>query len=185
MTLALVHLRSSLVPAAQEHLTDESEVKFRDAFGRELPCSEPVAKLLYAELGAALPAALPYPQLRERIEARQGFDGPLDALTEGKLVSLLLQSDDTGALEMDAQPLASAVARLQAERGEVLTVRGASGLLAADATLRTLVGLLDGSREAPRLLRDWQRALGVNAAPHPDTLERALRLLAGQGLLAD
>lgn len=81
--------------------------------------------------------------------------------------------------------LASAVARLQAERGEVLTVRGASGLLAADATLRTLVGLLDGSRDAPRLLRDWQRALGVNAAPHPDALERALRLLAGQGLLAD
>ena len=53
------------------------------------------------------------------------------------------------------------------------------------ATLRTLVGLLDGSRDAPRLLRDWQRALGVNAAPHPDALERALRLLAGQGLLAD
>ncbi len=195
-TLAQVYLRSSLVPAAQDHLTDESEVKFRDAFGRELTCSEPVPKLLYAQLGAAFPAALPYRQVRERIEARQGFDGPLDALTEGKLVSLLLQSEDSGALEMyaqppsfpleiAAQPRVNAVARLQAERGEALTVRGASGLLAADSTLRTLMGLLDGSRDSVRLLRDWQRALGVSAAPHPDALERALRLLAGQGLLAD
>ena len=193
-TLAQVYLRSSLVPAAQDHLTDESEVTFRDAFGRELTCSEPVPKLLYAELGAAFPAALPYPQLRERIEARLGPGASLDALTEDKLVGLLLQSDDTGALEMyaqppdfpleiGAQPRASAVARLQAERGEALTVRGASGLLAADATLRTLVGLLDGSRDAPRLLRDWQRALGVSEAPRADALERALRLLGEQGLL--
>ena len=195
-TLAQVYLRSSLVPAAQDHLTDESAVKFRDAFGRELTCSEPVPKLLYSELGAAFPAALSYRQVRERIEARRGSDGPLDALTEGKLVSLLLQSEDSGALEMYAQPLsfplevaaqprANAVARLQAERGEALTVRGASGLLAADATLRALIGLLDGSRDSVRLLRDWQRALGVSAAPHPDALERALRLLAAQGLLAD
>lgn len=193
-TLAQVYLRSSLLPAEEDHLTDDRAVKFRDAFGRELTCSEPVPKLLYAELGAAFPAALPYPQLRAQIEARLGSGAPIDTLTEGKLVSLLLQSDDTGALELYAeppsfplevgtQPQASAVARLQAELGEALTVRGASGLLAADATLRTLVGLLDGSRDSVRLLREWQRALGVSAAPHPDALERALRLLAGQGLL--
>ena len=193
-TLAQVHLRSSLGAVPEAVLTDESAVTFRDVFGRELTCSEPVPKVLYAELGAVFPEALAYPQLRARIEARLAAAAPIDALTEGKLVSLLLQSEDTGALEMyaeppsfvlaaGAQPQASAVARLQAERGEALTVRGASGLLAADATLRALVGLLDGDRDAARLERDWLRAIGVSEAPHPGALERALRLLAGQGLL--
>ncbi len=194
-TLRNIHLRSSLSAPTEAVLEEEGAVTFRDVFGRELSCAETVPKVLYAELGAAFPATVPYPALRSRLERRLGLGQPLDAQTERKVLQLLLQSEDTGAVECYAEPqqfsrsvgirpCATALARVQAERGEPITVRGASGQITADPALRALLGLLDGHRDRAELAREWSRSISAARSPHPDRFERTLRLLASQGVLS-
>lgn len=196
-TLASLYLRSSLEPLAPlGRLEDGTAVKFINATGVELSCTEAIPKAAYAELGEAFPRALRYDALRKRICARIGGEAGLDPESESKLVRTLLLSDANGVVELHTdppqfateiapKPKASPVARLQAEEQAPISVLGASALISADGSVRALLSLLDGSRDHAQLLAEWQRQLGAEHSVQAGGLERTLRLFADNGLLVN
>lgn len=194
-TLAKLFLRSSLAPLQPlVTLDDTTEVKFRNAVGRELSCTDAVPKAAYAELGRAFPQALAYGELRSRINRRLGARKALDAALESKLMHTLFASQANGVVELylepprfpaaaGAKPRASAVARAQAEQGMPVAVLAASAVMAIDRPVRVLLALLDGTRNRTQLLTEWRSLLGPEPPVDAAALERALRVLAAQGLL--
>jgi SAM-dependent methyltransferase len=73
------------------------------------------------------------------------------------------------------RPVASALARLQAAEGTRVTTLRHTSVEVPDELGRRLIGLLDGTRDRPALLRELARPA--------DELERSLEGLAGIGLL--
>lgn len=195
VTLAGLYVRCALQPLdTTEPLDVSTSVKFRNPLGAELSCSEALPKACYLELGEAYPRALAYEELRQRVGRRLGAEGRLDPPQEAQLTGILLRSDARGVVELYAEPPTFAteprpkpqvrlLARLQAEQGLPIAVRGASGVMRVEPPVRALLSLLDGSRNRQQLLAGWAQAAGDQFPVHPAALERTLRLFANEGLL--
>ncbi len=144
--------RSSATDGA---LDDASEVAFeRD--GGELASTSPLLKRALHGLGAAWPASVPFVELVEQALAAVGATISMEQAqrilgrdllnaTASGFVDLSLGPN--GAGKAGEFPRTSPLVRLQAERGWSLLTTGHHRPLAADATMRTLVRLCDGSRD--------------------------------------
>jgi SAM-dependent methyltransferase len=172
------------------------EIEFRTAHGQAISCKEALPKAVYFELGAAFPKTLPYRELRMRACSRLGHDESLDAATEAKLIRMLVSSLANGVAEFHVyqpafrsevgeRPLASAMARIQAEGDGPVTSMYLASFILDDPVMRGLLLLLDGSRDRRQLQSELRMRLGGDGAHAitAEAIERALRTLADYGML--
>jgi methyltransferase-like protein/ubiquinone/menaquinone biosynthesis C-methylase UbiE len=190
-------LASSLQPQKLvENLHSGEAVEFRDSQGSTVSTSEPLPKAIYAELGAAYPHALRYPDLRARACQRAGIALPLDAATEAKLIRTLVSSFANGVVEFHIyeapfqsavtdRPVASLVARYQATTDLPVTSMRLTSFAMSDPVLRQLLPLLDGSRDHEQLLGELGTRLPAEALAGfgAEQLKEALGTLAEYGML--
>ncbi len=165
-------------------------VEFKTAYGQTVSTNEAMPKAVYLELGEALPRAVPYRELRERVCRRVGIEGPLDPGTEAKLIRMLVSSLANAVAEFHVyqppicteagdRPVASVVARWQAEAGVPVTSMLLSSAAMKEPELRKLLPLLDGSRDRGQL----SKALSEQPETANGACEKALKTLAGYGML--
>ena len=160
---------------------DSGRVTFVGAGGAHLTTVHPLVIGALQEVGDAWPAAAWIAQL-----APDGKLGTIcDALLRcyaANLVRLHVHPPAVSTVA-PARPQVSALARLEAAQGELLTTVRHTGIRFDDDLARRLVVLLDGSRDRAALLKD----LAPNAAMGPDELaaelEHSLERLARAGLL--
>jgi SAM-dependent methyltransferase len=144
-------------------------VEFRGPHGASLTTDHEAVKRALVRLGAAWPAAIPVAEL--------GDGAVLEMLRRAYAANLVhLHSwQPELATEPSERPVASAVARLQAERGTRVTTLRHTSVEVADELGRRLIGLLDGTRDRAALAAALGRPAGE--------LERSLEGLARLGLL--
>jgi len=172
------------------------EIEFRTVHGQVISCKEAMPKAIYLEMGAAFPRALRYDELRARACRRLGYDKPLDAEMEAKLIRMLVSSLANGVAEfhvyqppfrteVGARPLASAMTRVQAESGGPVSSMYLASFMLEDSIMRDLLLLLDGSRDRRQMLSALQARPGVDSAHMvtAEAIERALKTLADYGML--
>jgi hypothetical protein len=128
--------------------------------GSELTTSHPLTKAAFLVLGEEWPRWIPVPELLVRARARiaeAGGPSPDDE-DERSLLRFLLQGCGAEAVQLRSQPCpfvtvpterprASALARLQALRGDGVTNLRHETVRLDDAVVRKLLSLLDGTRD--------------------------------------
>jgi SAM-dependent methyltransferase/methyltransferase-like protein len=171
------------------------KVEFRDFYAHTVTVEEPLPKAVYVELGERFPRAVRYAELRERACRRVGLDGDhLDVETEAKLIRMLVSSYANGVAEFHAyqgpfctevseRPVASALARFQAEAGTPVTSLYLAGFTMEDSVLRRLLPLLDGTRDHAQLLSDLRQRVNGDQEVSAETMGKALKTLASYGML--
>jgi len=188
---------SSLRPQkAIENVNGGEAAEFRDVQGRTVSTSEALPKAAYLELGGAYPHALRYRDLRARACKRAEMELPLDAVTEAKLIRMLVSSFANGVAEFHVyqapfqrevsdRPVANLVARYQAPTDLPVTSMCLTSFAMADPVLRQLLPLLDGSRDHQQLLAELRARLPASALEGftAERLENALGTLAEYGML--
>ncbi len=188
---------SSLRPSQPiTNLHNEEQVEFRTVHGQAISCKEAMPKAVYLELGAAFPQALHYAELRTRACRRLGYNEQLDSGVEAKLIRMLVSSLANGVAEfhvyqapfcthVSKQPVASALARIQAETGGPVSSMYLASFMLEDPIMRGLLPLLDGTRDKRKLLSELQTHLNKDSARAVTTeaIERALKMLADYGML--
>jgi SAM-dependent methyltransferase/methyltransferase-like protein len=166
-------------------------IEFRNARGQTARTAEALPKAVYLELGEAWPRALSYPELRQRACRRAGLDGTLDPETEAKLIRMLVSSLANALVdfhiyqppfcaEVSERPLASAVARWEAEAGKPVTSLMLGSAALQEPELRSLLPLLDGTRDQETLRAELQRS---DPQFTTEQLRGSLERLAEYGLL--
>ena len=153
--------------------------------------SHPIAGALLAVTGEAWPAALSFPELLAEVRHRAGaFDED-----ELLLADLVLAHYACGLLDLHIdpprfarqpgeRPRASALARLQAGTRPYVTNLCHNVVRLEDEWSRTLLELLDGSRDRAALLADMRRAAADRASEiQPDDVARSVQGLADLALL--
>jgi SAM-dependent methyltransferase len=171
-------------------------VEFRGTRGGTVSASEALPKAVYTELALAYPHALSYRDLRGRACERAGIELPQDPTIEAKLIRLLVSSFANGVAEFHVcefpfqmkisdRPLASHVARLQAETELPVTSMRLISFTLPDPVLRQLLPLLDGSRDHATLLAELPGRLPASALEgfSAEKLNEALTKLAEYGML--
>ncbi len=188
---------SSLRPT--QPLTDihsGDQIDFRAAHGRVVVCTEAMPKAVYLELGNAFPRALHYSELRARACRRLGYEEPLEAELEAKLIRMLVSSMANGVAEfhvyqapfcaeVSERPVASAIARIQAETGDPVSSMYLASFMLEGPVMSGLVPLLDGSRDRPQLLSELRTRLSDDNAQTltAEEIEHSLKILAEYGIL--
>lgn len=186
--------------------------EFRGPRGSVIRIDLPLAKAALLELGTAWPRRLPFRELRSRADARLAGLGLPPAGEDGDqsraLAEILLESYGAGLLQLHTfmpsiafepgeRPAASPLVRLQLERGDLSAVSTLfhTTLRIDDPIGRYALGLLDGTRDRPALLRELRRwvrqhrgdGFGTKDAPNidlsPASLDAQLRELGRRGLL--
>ncbi|MFZ0007205.1 MAG: class I SAM-dependent methyltransferase [Steroidobacteraceae bacterium] len=159
--------------------------------------SQPIPKALFMVLAEHYPKRLRFSQLRECICAKLAMPAAeLKLEDDARLVQQLVSSFVNGIVELhvhpfecrrevSARPTASALARIQAEMGVSLVAADLTTFAVPDGLLRTLVSLLDGTRDFEGLLIELYARIGSaeHAGVNPENLRRALELLAARGVL--
>ena len=157
---------------------------FRAPSGQTISTDHPLLKAALVELGICWPAAMPYPELLQDARARAGEEAArlddtpvLPALAgayAGGLVELHAQAPDT-VTRAGRRPSVSPLARHQAAHGTRVVNRWHVPVELSSDLLRSLVALLDGSRNRQELAT----ALGAGDAEIDESLREiaALRLL--------
>jgi SAM-dependent methyltransferase len=186
--------------------------EFRGPRGSVIQIDLPLAKAALLEIGAAWPRRLPFRELRARADARLAGLG-VTPIGEGgeqvrALAEILLESYGAGVLQLHAfmpsvafepgeRPAASPLVRLQLQHdgGSLVSTLLHTTLRIDDPFSRYALGLLDGSRDGPALLRElrhWMRqhrgtGPTTEDAPSidlsPATLATQLRELGRRGLI--
>jgi hypothetical protein len=204
---------SPVAPAADRpNLGPGAVEEFRGPRGSLIKIDLPLAKAALLELGAAWPRRLPFRELRSRADARLARLGlsPAGKDTDQvrALAEILLDSYGAGVLQLHTfmpslafepgeRPAASPLVRLQLERSDppVVSTLLHTTLRIDDPFGRFALGLLDGSRDRPALLRDLRRwasehrgaepttAYAPNIDLSPASLEAQLCELGRRGLL--
>jgi SAM-dependent methyltransferase len=158
------------------------EVSYRYEFGT-LTTANALLKEIIDQLAKAFPARLSARELAGDLRARRP---DLAASIEAELPPALLYATMSGVVGIharpgqftttsSAQPVASAVARFQAQRGEEIFTLNLQALQNPDQKLRQLLPLLDGSRN----VQDLAGSLGWEQAE----VEEYLRAAASNALL--
>ncbi len=167
--------------ALQVAAGDDGRVTFRGPGDAHVTTDHPLVIGILGTLADAWPHALPIADLAPPGELEAACETLLRCY-EAKLVGLHVAPPAISA-SAGARPRVSALARLQAAQGEILTTPRHTGYALDDDLMRRLVALLDGTRDRAALLDE----LGGGAATAPDelaaVLERRLERLAGAGLL--
>lgn len=182
----------SLRPASPvQEIANGETVEFRNARGQTVTTSETLPKAAYLELGEVWPRALPYRKLQQRACRRAGMEETLDLATEAKLIRMLVSSlanalvdfhvyQPPFCVEVSARPLASAVARWEAETDKPVTSLLLATTALKEPELRRLLPLLDGAREQEDLLAEMRKHDPQITA---QGLRESLARLAEYGLL--
>jgi SAM-dependent methyltransferase len=159
--------------------------------------SQPIPKALFVVLAEQYPKSLRFSELRERICAKLAM--PVTELKledDARLIQQLVSSFVNGIAELhvypfecrrevSARPTASRLARAQAEMGVPLVASNLTTFAVPDGLLRTLVPLLDGTRDFQGLLIELYARVGSagHEGVNPENLRRALELLASKAIL--
>ena len=178
----------------------EEPVDFQIAGGAVLKCRRPLTKAAMTLLGRAWPAAIPFDALYTRAKEEAAGDGPPtdDATREG-LAKDLLVGMAAGVVEwrltpggfvttIGEKPVASALARQEADRGGLVTnLRGES--LTLDEIHRQLLRRLDGRHGREGLidalvafLKDSGHTLRRDGDDTPVTDEAEVRTVLGPAI---
>jgi len=159
------YLSGTTVPTGDDYcLTDDSPMQFKTQDGSELTVSNPLLKAAYLVLGDAWPQSLTFAELHAsacaRLEAgpaRQAAEADAASLIESMYV--LAYSGEV-AFRLTApyvpaaigeRPVASLLARKQAESGSLVTNLLHEAVRLSDESTRRFLQLLDGTRNADDL----------------------------------
>ena len=182
----LLLLATTRPTVAIEDWTSHAPVEFKTAQGVPVTCTEPFTKAFYQVLGEHFPHGLRYSELREEIVSRTG------AVDDSKLMRVLVASFSGGVVDVRShkftfaeqvseRPVASALARVQAELGNSVASLNLGTHNLPDGLVRTLVPLLDGTRDLQGLVLE----LSARGVPNvsEENVRKALEVVAGFGLL--
>jgi methyltransferase-like protein len=189
--------------SARPDLTSTAKERFTAPGGAAVKTTDPLAKAALIHLAEVWPRAVPFEELRVAARARLGLGGgpdrpsaEEDARVLGQCLLTCYLSDADGlvhlwtqpppfAAEAGERPRASPLARLQAAASAAATNLRHETLVLDDFS-RAVLGLLDGRRDRPALLRELTEA----AAPaHPTAdlgqdLDETLTRLTASAFLA-
>jgi SAM-dependent methyltransferase len=168
-------------PLRRGEADDAGRVTFTGAGGAHLTTDHPLVIGVLQQIGAAWPAA---PWI-----ARLGSERELPAICEAllrcfcaNLVRLHVHPPALSTVAPD-RPRVSALARLEAAQGELLTTARHTGLRLDDELGARLVTLLDGTRDRADLLDALAPGAAMSRDELAEGLEASLARLAGAGLL--
>ena len=176
-------------------LRQAETIEFKSPRSPSVTCSEPIPKAVYLALGEAYPRGLRFSELRQEVCRRLHMDASaLTPAEDAKMIRLLISSFANGCVELHVhqfefctriseRPVASAVARLQAEVGDSVVSMNLGTYSLPDGLLRHLVTLLDGTRDFQGLMIDLSARLGGSEAVTTENLRKALETLASYGVL--
>jgi methyltransferase-like protein/ubiquinone/menaquinone biosynthesis C-methylase UbiE len=168
---------------------DDSGETFRTSAGFSLSTNHPLAKAALHCLAEASPRRLAFeelaamPALQAHAVAAEQGDGLEQILLtafSGGFVELHV-SPGAFTLEVSARPLASPLARWQLGQGLNVTTLRHAPITIEDTLLRSLILLLDGTRDHSTLLRDLTAAVAGGEA----RLERAGRVITDHADIAE
>jgi methyltransferase-like protein/protein-L-isoaspartate O-methyltransferase len=156
-------------------LTDKVVVEFTGPHGAQLQTDFPLAKAALLVLKDAWPRLLDWAELETAAVARLTAEQPaaVTAADLNALREILLAAYGSGVIELSVHrpamqlevtthPVASRMARWQAQRGKVVTSLLHFGVIMEDELSRQLLTLLDGTRDHAAL----REALTEVMAPH-------------------
>jgi methyltransferase-like protein len=176
-------------------LRSRSVEVFNAPKGSSMRTDEPLAKTAVTYLGQVWPRRVRFDELMGRARALSDDAGAPDG--ERALLEILQQAYLAGVVELHVyeprmaagasqRPEASALARLQARDGSMVTTLLHTSVLLEDEIARQALQLMDGSRDRDELadrLDDWSRSQGIAARPSREHLDEKLCKLAALGLL--
>lgn len=163
-------------------------VTFHGPRGSSMRTHDPLVRRALTTIGESWPQAVAFADLAERSEDRRRLGGVLLRAAAAALVQLHTHPPRV-ARRPGSRPVASALARLQAARGdEVVTTLRHGSVRIEDPLAAFLLTRVDGTRDRAALLREVRefRAPDVAAPPAdelPAALDRALDRLAELALL--
>ncbi len=179
--MKLFYAASSARPVSSDPDIRSSAVEeFRGPLGASMSTGHPVAKAAILQLAEVWPQSLHFNELLSRVQACIASEPSFaeanpdeDALA---LQNILLATYLAGLIELHAsppqfclevseRPMASPLARLQLQRGTMVTTLRHTRMQVEDPLLRNLLLLLDGTRDRPALVRELAALVASGAAP--------------------
>ena len=163
----------------------------RDALPEKMPSDHPLAQAAMAALIEAWPAALEFGELLDRVRARAGIHREDDVLLADMVLAFfacgqcqLHVHPPRFANAVSQRPRASAVARLQARTGDLVTNLCHEAVHLEDALSLRLLCALDGTHDRAALLEELHPFASAPAAVMIERdLDRSLQGLARLALL--
>lgn len=180
---------SSARPASpDDDLTGDRAVRFTTLHGVGAGSHRPVVKLALALLAQVYPRAIPFPQVCQQVGERMGrsMSGDEIAALRGELLGRFMLEKEVVEFrlaqpdmvhEAGPRPLASPIARYQAERGWPMVTLTHKMAPPPDANTSALLQLLDGDHIREELIQTLSGRIAGD-------LHIMLANLARQGLLA-
>ncbi len=173
------------------------KVEFRRGQATPTICSEPMSKAVFLALGEAYPRGLRFSELRKDVCRRLEKDAEaLTAEDDAKMIRIIVSGFANDVIELHVhqseyctkvseRPVANPVARLQAEYGTTIFTMNLMSFAVQEGLFRTVVTLLDGTRDFQGLMIDLQSRLGGGelGSITPENLRRVLETLASYGVL--
>jgi SAM-dependent methyltransferase len=170
-----VETRSELVPKKDA----AGPVEYKSSRGATMTTSDAFTKKMMALLEASTPRALSFQELQTEGVKDNDLRLLLLGMYGTSMINLRLWQAPC-MIEPGERPEASLLARAQLERGSVVTNLVHVDLNLVDREIRSLLRLLDGTRDRPALLKELTAA-GV--AVKPEGLDVTLRRLARMAVL--
>jgi len=167
-----LYIRSSARPVSETpDIKSRSVEEFRGRKEASAATDLPLAKAALLELGQIYPRAIRFEELVRRAHELLGM-----AADEGgaqTLAEVMLRTYGAGMIELKAHeptfvieagryPLASPLARLQAQRGDVVTTLLHDSIRLEDRLALQLLLLLDGTREREELTSELTKIIKAN-----------------------
>jgi methyltransferase-like protein/SAM-dependent methyltransferase len=191
------YVASPAVPvSAKPDVCSEAAEEFRGPQGSGMVTAHRIAKAAIFELSEIWPQALQFQELLERVRRRLGGAASQDALALGEI---LLRTSAAGLVELHVhafcfaaeageRPVSSPLARLQLQKGAMITTLRHTRIEVEGELERQLLLLLDGTRDRAALLSELSPFARPNASTPsreipPEDLESALGKLARLALL--
>ncbi|MBI1747687.1 MAG: methyltransferase regulatory domain-containing protein [Acidobacteria bacterium] len=202
--------------SAKPDLIGSTVEEFRGVRGAAVATDFPLAKAALVRLGEIWPQLIPFSELLSWARLQTGIAASSHGITLDRasleLCEILLHTYKAGLIELHVfrpeyaaavseRPMASRLARLQVESGDILTNLRHTSVRVEDEIGRQLLRLLDGTRDHATLLRDLSATLSSDdlrslpveePLPHspsrayirPEELEENLAKLARLALLS-
>ena len=181
------HIRSQARPvSAEPDLKSEVIEEFRGPNECAITTSFPLAKAAMLHLGEIYPRSARFDDLLAQAYQLLGIPSPRETDSEEAraLAEVILKTYGAGVLEFHLhvptftlipgeRPLASALARLQAQQGPITTSLLGNSVKFDDFLGRQLLVLLDGSRDRATLLKDFWTLIESTIQAGPEELAAA------------
>lgn len=161
---------------------DTAGTTFTGAGGAHLTTDHPLVIAVLQKIGAAWPAAPWIADLADREEELPAICDALLRCFAANLVALHVHPPQLSAVAPE-RPRVSALTRLEAAQGELLTTARHTGVRLGDDLAQRLIALLDGTRDRAALLDALEPHGAVEREELAAALQQSLERLAGAGLL--